>query len=134
MSPTLSGLRKPLFLALAVAAAIVLSTAYGNLWAPYHRRSVVIVDNAGERSRLSIDPKDYVGDDTFKVPEEMPRFPRPSRPHPGNKVPSVVHYAYGFHDEPPNFPYWSYLAVRSAIECLRPDTIYLQVCLEWHAD
>jgi hypothetical protein len=125
VSNTFRRLRVPLF----VAAVVALNISFWHTSETYcHSRdngSVAIVDSKGERSPLSIDPRDYVGDDPFKLPDEMPEFPKPSRPHVGHRVPSVVHYAFGMRDSPPDFPYWAYLSVRSTIDRLSPDIIYL---------
>lgn len=90
------------------------------------------VESPGTRSSLAVDPADYVSaEPAFKIPDEKPSMPDPSTPHTGNRVPSVVHYVFGLRpppgdsDEGPDFPYWAYLSVRTTIERLNPDKIYL---------
>lgn len=45
-------------------------------------------------------------------------------------IPNSVHYVYGLKppkegEEPGNFPYYAYLAMRSAILRLEPEKVYL---------
>lgn len=36
----------------------------------------------------------------------------------------MVHYVYGLADDQPDFPYFAYLAMRSALVSLKPDVVY----------
>lgn len=65
-------------------------------------------------------------------PAQHPAYhpPPPTEPPPG-QAPNVVHYVYGY--KPPRegepegelMPYYTYLAIRSALVNLKPDAIYL---------
>jgi hypothetical protein len=58
-------------------------------------------------------------------------FPEPIKPkRSGQVIPNSVHYVYGLKppkegEEPGNFPYYAYLAMRSAILRLEPEKVYL---------
>ena len=41
-----------------------------------------------------------------------------------NKIPNIIHFIYGLKEQDEEFPYYKYIAVRSAYEVNRPDTIY----------
>lgn len=45
-------------------------------------------------------------------------------PPPEEPIPNVVHYVYGLADNQPDFPYFAYLAMRSALVSLKPDVVY----------
>lgn len=57
----------------------------------------------------------------------MDRY-QPSVPAPPKGVPNLVHFVFGYKgDRGELFPYYAYLAVRSAIVNLQPDEIMLSV-------
>ncbi|KAK8864262.1 hypothetical protein IAR55_001508 [Kwoniella newhampshirensis] len=71
---------------------------------------------------------------TFSLlPPSLPAPPSPSTfslifssglPPPKEPIPNIVHYVYGLASEPqPDFPYFAYLAMRSAMTVLRPDRV-----------
>ncbi|ODO08764.1 hypothetical protein L198_00497 [Cryptococcus wingfieldii CBS 7118] len=45
-------------------------------------------------------------------------------PPPEEPIPNIVHYVYGLADDQPDFPYFAYLAMRSALVSLKPDRVY----------
>ncbi|WVR07184.1 hypothetical protein IAU60_004225 [Kwoniella sp. DSM 27419] len=48
-----------------------------------------------------------------------------SLPPPQEPIPNIVHYVYGLASEPqPDFPYFAYLAMRSALVSLKPDEVW----------
>jgi hypothetical protein len=59
-------------------------------------------------------------------------YPSPLAPEkPGHVVPNVVHYVYGLKDngrtdgKGDEFPYYAYLAIRSALVNIKPEKVYL---------
>lgn len=59
-------------------------------------------------------------------------YPAPLAPaRPGHVVPNVVHYVYGLKDtgrtdgKGDEFPYYAYLAIRSALVNIKPEKVYL---------
>ncbi|KAJ9090946.1 hypothetical protein QFC20_007776 [Naganishia adeliensis] len=57
-------------------------------------------------------------------------YPAPRTPSPGHVVPNVLHYVYGLKEttktdgKGPEFPYYAYLAIRSALINIRPEKAY----------
>ncbi|OXG24592.1 hypothetical protein C366_00121 [Cryptococcus neoformans Tu401-1] len=51
-------------------------------------------------------------------------------PPPEEPIPNVVHYVYGLADDQPDFPYFAYLAMRSALVSLKPDVVYFHCISE----
>lgn len=41
-----------------------------------------------------------------------------------NKIPNIIHFIYGLKEQDEEFPYYKYIAIRSAYEINRPDHIY----------
>lgn len=82
-------------------------------------------------------PPFHVPSDLFLPPPPLPPNPAFHPPPPilpaDGAAPNVVHYVYGY--KPPKageeegelMPYYTYLAIRSAIVNLKPDAIYLHV-------
>ncbi|OCF40483.1 hypothetical protein I317_05721 [Kwoniella heveanensis CBS 569] len=77
-------------------------------------------------SRRSITP-------TSLLPPKLPPAPPPilstslqaALPAPEEPIPNIVHYVYGLASDPqPDFPYFAYLAMRSALVSLRPEEVW----------
>lgn len=78
-------------------------------------------------------PPFYVPPALFVPPKPPPpnpsHFPTPLALKAGQKVPKALHYVYGLKEvpagqEPDEFPYYAYLAVRSAMLNIKPDKVY----------
>ncbi|WWD17440.1 hypothetical protein CI109_101881 [Kwoniella shandongensis] len=78
-------------------------------------------------------------DDISLLPHTLPPPPPPSTslsllshlPAPAEPIPNIVHYVYGLASEPqPDFPYFAYLAMRSAMTVLKPDKVMFHCITE----
>ncbi|WVQ82214.1 hypothetical protein IAT38_004342 [Cryptococcus sp. DSM 104549] len=67
------------------------------------------------------------------LPRALPPLPLPQAtesllalglPPPPEPIPNVVHYVYGLAEDQPDFPYFAYLAMRSAMMSLKPEVVY----------
>lgn len=129
--------RRPttLLLLLPFVAAFIFGLAIGR------------IGNNGQQSSFSI-PRLFSNPETKRPPFYVPpslfppppparsqsgageTFPAPLKPQKGQKVPNVIHYVYGLKvveegKEVDEFPYYAYLAVRSAIINIKPEKVYL---------